>query len=63
MENKIEDYLSFANDQDILKIIQLETLLFSDRVVKVNKYYFSQERNIIITNAAFYNLNYKINEY
>lgn len=59
MENKIEDYLSFANDQDILKIIQLETLLFSDRVVKVNKYYFSQERNIIITNAAFYNLNYK----
>lgn len=59
MDNKNEDFLSFSNDQDILKIIQLETLLFSDRIIKVNKYYFSQERNILITNVAFYNLHHK----
>lgn len=56
MERKNEDYLSFAHDKSILKIIQLETLLFSDQIIKINENGYPQDRNIIITNLAIYNL-------
>ena len=37
----------------------LETLILSDKIIKINRYNMSQERNIIITNKAVYNLKKK----
>jgi len=61
MENDIaaKDHLNFRNDKDIKGIIGTEELLFSDKLVKVNHYGFSQERNILITNKGIYNLKKK----
>lgn len=53
------DYLDYANDKDILKMIKGETLLFSDKIIKINRYNMSQERNIIVTDKAIYNLKKK----
>ena len=50
------DFLNFKNDPDILKIITTEELLFSDKIYKKNRFLFSQERYIVITNYAIYNL-------
>ncbi len=57
--NEIHDYLKFSDDQQIKKLIRTETVLFSNKVVKINKYSISQERNILITNKAIYNLKKK----
>ena len=54
---KDHDYLKLKSNQNILKIIQLETILFTERVVKTNKFFISQQRNLLITNEALYNLN------
>ena len=50
------DYLNLKNEKDLSSIIGDEELLFSDKVIKINRYSLSQERNIIITNKAIYNL-------
>ena len=50
------DYLNFKNEKGLNSIIGDEELLFSDKVIKINRYSLSQERNIIITNKAIYNL-------
>jgi len=61
MEDYLEfkDYLFFRNDKEIKKIINDEILLLSDKVSKVFAFKFTKERNIIITNIAFYNLDSK----
>lgn len=53
---EIRDYLNLKNEKDLSSIIGDEELLFSDKVIKINRYSLSQERNIIITNKAIYNL-------
>ena len=55
------DYLNIKNEKDLSSIIGDEELLFSDKVIKINRYSLSQERNIIITNKAIYNLKKKCN--
>ncbi len=50
------DFLKFKDDPEILKIITTELLLFSDKIYKKNRFLFSQERYIVITNYAIYNL-------
>ena len=64
MENKSEDrdHLHFRNEKGLKSIIGDEELLFSDKLVKINGYGFSQERNMIITNKAIYNLKKKVNK-
>jgi serum/glucocorticoid-regulated kinase 2 len=67
MDGKIEyDYLGLANDKEIKAIIKegksiliVENLLFTDKIIKINRYNMSQERNILITNKAIYNLKKK----
>ena len=54
-----KDHLNFKNDSDILKIIKDEILLLSDKIIKVNRFGLSQERNIVITNKSIYNLKKK----
>mgnify|MGYP006872997920 CR=1 FL=1 len=65
MEDYLEfkDYSCFRNDKEIKPIINDETLLFSDKVNKAIAQIFTKERNIIITNIAFYNLESKSKTY
>ena len=51
------DYLNFFKDYTIKNnITREEEIQFSDKILKVNKFGFKQERNIIITDKAIYNL-------
>ena len=51
------DFLNFAKDNNIKANITKDELIeFSDKIYKINKYGFKQERNIIITDKAIYNL-------
>jgi hypothetical protein len=60
------DFLNYESDKEILSIIKEgnsnpnpETLLLSDKIIKINRYNMSQERNVIVTNKALYNLKKK----
>jgi hypothetical protein len=57
-----KDYLNFKKESSLKKLIGDEELLFSDKIIKINRYGLSQERNIIITNKAIYNLKKKGNK-
>ena len=60
MENKIKgDYLNLKIDSNLNKIIGNEEILFTDKIKKINKFGFTQERNIIITSQAIYNFKKK----
>lgn len=61
MEDEIyvRDKLNFKIDKDIRKLIGSEEILFSDKIIKINDYGFSQERNILITDKNIYNLKKK----
>ena len=54
-----KDHLNFKNEKNIKSIIGDEKLLFSDKLIKINRYGLSQERNILITDKAIYNLKKK----
>lgn len=54
------DHLNFNNDKEILNVIGFDNLLFSDKIIKVNRYGFNQERNIIITENAILNFKKKV---
>lgn len=49
------DYLNFEGDKEIKKLIKDETILFTDKISKINNYGFNQERNLIVTDKALYN--------
>lgn len=60
------DYLQFEGDKEIKKLIKdgntvinKENIYFSDKIIKINHYGFSQERQILVTNRALYNLKKK----
>ena len=59
----VKDYLNFANEADIKKAVKNETILFTDKIIKINRYGMSQERNILITNWGIYNLKKKCKKY
>ena len=51
------DFLNFSKDHYIkTNVTKDEQIHFSDKIIKINKYGFKQERNIIITDQALYNL-------
>ena len=56
-----KDYLNFSKESSLIKLIGNEELLFTDKINKINRYGLTQERNILITNKAVYNLKKKIN--
>ena len=56
---KVRDYLQFAGEKSLTKIIKDEKVLFTDKINKINRYGLTQERNILITNKAIYNLKKK----
>ena len=55
------DYLNFAKEKSLSNIIRDEEVLFTDKINKINRYGLTQERNILITNKAIYNLEKKGN--
>ena len=57
--NESKDHLNFRSDPGIKAEIGNEELLLSDKLIKINRYGLSQERNIIITNQSIYNLKKK----
>jgi len=56
---KINDLLNWANDKEILALIKGEKLYYSDIITKVNHYGMSQERSIMLTDKALYNMKKK----
>ena len=51
------DFLNFSKDHYIkTNVTREEQIHFSDKIIKINKFGFKQERNIIITDKAIYNL-------
>ncbi len=58
-ESSSKDHLNFRNDKNIISIIGNDELLLSDKIIKINRYGLSQERNILITNQNIYNLKKK----
>ena len=57
--SKVRDYLKFAGEKSLEKLIGKEQILFTDKINKINRYGLTQERNIMITNKAIYNLKKK----
>ena len=54
------DFLNLSKSYSIKNnITREEEIQFSDKIYKVNKYGWKQERNIIITDKAIYNLKKK----
>ena len=58
-ESSSKDHLNFRNDKNIISIIGNDELLLSDKIIKINRYGLSQERNILVTNQNIYNLKKK----
>ena len=56
---KIIDSLKFTQDDDIKKLIQDEKIYYSDLITKINHYGMNQERSIMLTNKALYNMKKK----
>ena len=51
------DFLNFSKDHYIkTNVTRDESIQFSDKIFKINKFGFKQERNIIITDKGIYNL-------
>ena len=57
---KINDLLNFTNDYDIQTIIEDERIYYSGLLKKINHYGLSQERQLILTDSALYNLKKKV---
>ncbi len=66
-KNNIFDYLKFDNDKDIKIITQggksffnsKETIIFTDKIIKINRFNMKQERNFILTSNGIYNMKSK----
>ena len=54
-----EDNLNYTSDKNILKIINNETIYYSGNIIKVNDKEKSQERVLLITDKAIYNIKKK----
>lgn len=57
--NPDNDFLCLSGDKDVRKYIRDEVVLFSDQIIKINRFSVCQDRNILITPKAIYNLKKK----
>ena len=56
---QVHDLLNINEDKQILSLLKNEKVYYSDVITKINKYALSQERSIILTNVALYNMKKK----
>ena len=54
-----QDYLKYSDSKEIEEIIGNELILYSDRVIKLNKYNMSREVDFILTDDKIYILKKK----
>jgi hypothetical protein len=54
-----QDYLKYSESKEIEEIIGNELILYSDRVIKLNKYNMSREVDFILTDEKIYILKKK----
>jgi hypothetical protein len=54
-----QDYLKYSESKEIEEIIGNELILYSDRVIKLNKYNMSREVDFILTDDKIYILKKK----
>jgi len=54
-----QDYLKYSDSKEIEEIIGNELILYSDRVIKLNKYNMSREVDFILTDEKIYILKKK----
>ena len=60
MEDAVDDSLHFMNDKEISNIVgDDDKMLLSYKVIKINRYGLSQERNMVVTKKNIYNLKKK----
>ena len=55
----MHDLLNINGDNEILKFLKSEKVYYSDVITKINHYGLSQERSIILTDTALYNMKKK----
>ena len=55
----VHDLLNIKEENSILSLLKNEKLYYSDVIKKINHYGLSQERSIILTDAALYNMKKK----
>ena len=53
---QVHDMLNIKEDSKILNLLKNEKLYYSNMITKINHYGLSQERSIILTNIALYNM-------
>ena len=56
---KIIDSLKFTRDEEIKKLTEGEKIYYADLINKINHYGMNQERTIMLTNKALYNMKKK----
>ena len=56
---KIIDSLKFSQDNDIKTLIEGEKIYYADLITKINHYGMNQERTIMLTDKALYNMKRK----
>ena len=56
---QVHDLLNINEDNSILSLLKNEKLYYSDVITKINHYGLSQERSIILTDVALYNMKKK----
>ena len=59
MEPSFQDFLSWSNNKEILKVIKNEILYFSNKIYKYNSFSLKQERNLVLTDKSLYNFQNK----
>jgi tRNA A-37 threonylcarbamoyl transferase component Bud32 len=56
---QVHDLLNINEDNEILNLLKGEKVYYSDVITKINHYGLSQERSIILTDVALYNMKKK----
>ena len=56
---QVHDLLNIKEDNEILNLLKGEKVYYSDVITKINHYGLSQERSIILTDIALYNMKKK----
>ena len=56
---QVHDLLNINEDNEILNLLKGEKVYYSDVITKINHYGLSQERSIILTDIALYNMKKK----
>ena len=55
----VKDNLHLLDDPEVQKLFNGEKLLLSDKIIKINRFGFNQERWIAITDKGIYNFKKK----